>query len=106
MGTVHMIPSGVINDVVERLAANAESVCRRYLPNGRRQGHYWLIGDVQGSPGRSLYVRLKPSGKGAAGKWTDYVALLVMLPRCAWAGFCVGSADSAQHNLLPFGSIA
>ena len=71
MGTVHTIPPDVINDVVERLAANAESVCRRYLPNGRRQGCYWLIGDVHGAPGRSLYVRLKPSGKGAAGKWTD-----------------------------------
>ena len=31
------------------------------------------MGDVEGSPGRSLYVRLHgpESGKGAAGKWTD-----------------------------------
>ncbi len=71
MGTVHAIPPDVISDVVERLAANAEPVCRRYLPNGRRQGHYWLIGNIQGSPGRSLYVRLRPNGKGLAGKWTD-----------------------------------
>jgi Toprim domain len=71
MGTVHIIPPDMISDVVERLAANAESVCRNYLPNGRRQGRYWLIGDVHGSLGRSLYVRLRPSGKGAAGKWTD-----------------------------------
>jgi hypothetical protein len=71
MGTVHTIPPDVINDVVERLAANAEAVCRFYLPNGRRQGRYWQVGDVHGAPGRSLYVRLRPSGKGAAGKWTD-----------------------------------
>jgi Toprim domain len=71
MGKVRSIPPDMISDVVERLAANAEAVCRSYLPNGRRQGRYWHVGDVHGSPGRSLYVRLRPSGKGTAGKWTD-----------------------------------
>ena len=44
-----------------------------YLSNGRRQGRYWLVGDVANTPGRSLFVRLSgpESGKGAAGKWTD-----------------------------------
>ncbi|MGH6867259.1 MAG: DUF7146 domain-containing protein [Methyloceanibacter sp.] len=55
-------------EVARRLGLQAEAVCRYYLPNGRRQGRYWLIGDVAGTPGRSLYVRL--SG-GRAGKWTD-----------------------------------
>lgn len=61
------------SDLARRLARNAESVCRHYLPHGRRQGCYWLIGNVEGTPGRSLYVRLTgpESGKGAAGKWTD-----------------------------------
>ena len=56
-----------------RLARDAEAVCRHYLPAGRREGRYWLVGDVENSPGRSLYVRLcgADSGKGAAGKWTD-----------------------------------
>ncbi len=71
MGTVHTIPPDIISDVVERLAANAETVCRNYLPNGRRQGRYWHVGDVHSAPGRSLYVRLRPIGQGAAGKWTD-----------------------------------
>jgi Toprim domain len=71
MGTVHTIPPEIISDIVVRLAAKAEAVCRSYLPNGRRQGRYWQVGDVHGAPGRSLYVRLRPSGKGAAGKWTD-----------------------------------
>jgi Toprim domain len=71
MGKVHTIPPDIISDIVERLAANAEAICRNYLPNGRRQGLYWHVGDVHGSPGRSLYVRLKASGAGAAGKWTD-----------------------------------
>jgi len=57
----------------QQLAQNAEAVCRHYLSNGRRQGRYWLVGDADNQPGRSLYVRLKgpDSGKGAAGKWTD-----------------------------------
>jgi hypothetical protein len=60
-------------ELAHRLARDAEAVCRRYLSNGRREGRYWLVGDVANTPGRSLFVRLKGpnSGKGAAGKWTD-----------------------------------
>src|ERR1700730_13427408 len=60
-------------DLARRLARDAEAVCRHYLPKGRRSGRYWLIGDVQNTPGRSLYVRLQGPdyGPGAAGKWTD-----------------------------------
>ena len=48
-------------------------MCRHYLPHGRRRGHYWVTGDVDDTPGRSLYVRLSgpDSGPGAAGKWSD-----------------------------------
>ena len=61
------------SDLARRLARDAEAVCRRYLSNGRRQGRYWMVGDVRNTPGRSLFVRLKGahSGKGAAGRWTD-----------------------------------
>ncbi|HEV7228061.1 DUF7146 domain-containing protein [Brevundimonas sp.] len=60
-------------ELAHRLARNAEAVCRHYLPNGRREGRYWLVGDVDNTPGRSLFVRLTGGdrGKGAAGKWTD-----------------------------------
>src|ERR1700738_4265903 len=60
-------------DLARRLARRAEAVCRHYLSNGHREGHYWLVGDAANTPGRSLFVRLKgpDSGKGAAGKWTD-----------------------------------
>lgn len=60
-------------DLAHRLARHAEAVCRHYLSNGRRVGGYWLVGDVDNTPGRSLYVRLSgsESGKGAAGKWSD-----------------------------------
>jgi hypothetical protein len=60
-------------ELAYRLARNAEAVCRYYLSNGRREGRYWMVGDVANTPGRSLYVRLygPPSGKRAAGKWVD-----------------------------------
>jgi hypothetical protein len=60
-------------EMARRLAENAEAVCRHYLPNGRREGRYWLVGDVHGTPGRSLYLLLSSSGdaRGRAGKWTD-----------------------------------
>ena len=61
------------SELGRRLARDAEAVCRHYLPAGRREGRYWLVGDIENSPGRSLYVRLRGPdfGKGAAGKWTD-----------------------------------
>src|ERR1700676_2845577 len=60
-------------ELAHRLARDAAAVCRHYLSNGRREGCYWLIGDVRNTPGRSMFVRLKgpESGRGAAGKWTD-----------------------------------
>ena len=60
-------------DLARRLARTAEAVCRHYLSKGHRSGRYWLIGDVQNTPGHSLYVRLHGPdyGPGAAGKWTD-----------------------------------
>ena len=51
------------------LRGRVEEVCRRYLPHGRRQGRYWVAGDLDGASGRSLFVRLAPPG--VIGKWTD-----------------------------------
>ena len=51
------------------LAAHAEAVCRHYLPQGRKQGRFWIAGNIDGNKGRSLFVRL--SGPGTPGKWTD-----------------------------------
>ena len=61
------------SDLARALARRAEAVCRHYLGEGRRAGPYWTVGDVHGSPGRSLSVGLRGSdhGRGAAGKWTD-----------------------------------
>jgi len=100
--------SGPVAELAHRLAREAEAVCRHYLSNGRREGRYWLVGDVQNSPGRSLFVRLtRPdAGRGTAGKWTDYVAQQVMLRPRAGRPFCEGSAASPQHNLSTSGRVA
>ena len=55
--------------IAAALAERAEEVCRQYLPHGRRQGRYWVAGDLNGARGRSLFVRLR--GPGTPGKFTD-----------------------------------
>lgn len=92
-------------DLARRLARNAEAVCRHYLSNGHREGRYWLVGDVANTRGRSLFVRLSgpDHGKGAAGKWTDYVASRVMLRSPDWALACGRSIAFAQHNVSAWG---
>ncbi|UXT20413.1 DNA primase [Agrobacterium tumefaciens] len=62
------------SNLAYRLGRQAEAVCRHYLSAGRRQGNYWQVGDVRNTPGRSMFVRLKDSPKGPAGKWTDAAA--------------------------------
>lgn len=57
--------------IAHRLGRNAEAVCRHYLSQGYREGRYWMVGNAQNVPGRSLYVRLVDMEKGVAGKWTD-----------------------------------
>jgi hypothetical protein len=93
-------------ELAQRLARDAEAVCRHYLSNGRREGRYWLVGDVRNTPGRSLFVRLKgaESGKGAAGKWTDAATgdhgdlLDVIRESCGLADFR-DVANEARHFL-------
>lgn len=65
--------SSVASELARHLAQEAEAVCRRYLSNGRRSGGYWLVGDINNTPGRSLFVRLNGNayGKTSAGKWVD-----------------------------------
>jgi hypothetical protein len=61
------------SELARRLARDAEAVCRHYLPNGRRVGRYWIVGNARNAPGRSMFVRLTgpQSGPGAQGHWTD-----------------------------------
>jgi hypothetical protein len=94
-------------DLAHRLARDAEAVCRYYLPHGRREGRYWLVGDVADTPGRSLFVRLHgpDHGKGAAGRWQDYVAPRVMLRICDWVRSRGRLTVSTQHNPARWGRL-
>ncbi len=58
-------------ELSKRLAQNVQAVCRHYLPAGKREGRYWMVGNVAGAPGRSLYVRLFETERGAIGNWVD-----------------------------------
>jgi hypothetical protein len=59
------------SELAHRLGRQAEAVCRHYLSNGQRQGNYWQVGDVRNTKGRSMFVRLRDTPKGPAGKWND-----------------------------------
>jgi Toprim domain len=62
---------GSASELARRLAREAEAVCRHYLSKGRRLGNYWIVGDVENTPGRSLFVRLTARDGKRAGRWTD-----------------------------------
>src|SRR5258707_12258274 len=92
-----------------RLARDAEAVCRHYLSNGRRQGRYWLVGDVRNTPGRSMFVRASgpASGPGAAGHWTDAASaehgdlLDVIRESCGLADFRDVADEARRFLSLP-----
>lgn len=98
-----------IADLTEALARNTEAVCRHYLSNGKREGHYWMVGDVRNTPGRSLFVRLKGpvAGKGAAGKWTDAASgehgdlLDIIRESCGLIDFADVAQEARQFLSLP-----
>ncbi len=61
-GVIAMLSASQLAD---RLARDAEAVCRYYLSAGHRAGNYWIVGDVANSKGKSLYVHL--SGRALGG---------------------------------------
>ena len=57
-------------DAVNRAALPyLPSLCRRWLPNGRREGSEYVIGSLGGERGRSLKIRLTGP---KAGMWRDF----------------------------------
>ncbi|GAW36507.1 hypothetical protein RA2_03578 [Roseovarius sp. A-2] len=61
-----------IADLSADLADRAESFCRHYFPQGRKQGNYWQVGDTSGAKGQSLAIRLEAQGGRKAGSWQDF----------------------------------
>jgi phage/plasmid primase-like uncharacterized protein len=95
------------HDLARRLGRQAEAVCRHYLSSGRRQGAYWQVGDVHNTPGRSMFVRLKASPKGPAGKWIDAATgehgdlLDVIRERCRLINFADVAEEARSFLSLP-----
>jgi twinkle protein len=57
------------SDISRLLGAQAESVVRELLPQGKRVGHEWKCGSLSGEPGDSLGVHLTGD---KAGVWSDF----------------------------------
>ncbi|MCY4502467.1 MAG: toprim domain-containing protein [Alphaproteobacteria bacterium] len=53
------------------LAQQTESVCRHYLPAGKKSGNSWVVGNLFNEPGRSLTVCIKGEAR-KLGRWTDH----------------------------------
>jgi 5S rRNA maturation endonuclease (ribonuclease M5) len=51
------------------LRDHAEAVLHYLFPNGRREGHRFVVGDLSGKPGRSLVVELAGERRGL---WMDF----------------------------------
>lgn len=58
-------------EISARLASSAEDVCRRLLPNGRKESGNWCVGSTAGEAGGSL--RIQCSGS-KAGVWADFAS--------------------------------
>lgn len=56
-------------ELAQLLAQDAESIAKMLLPNGRRVGKEWVVGDTEGGAGESLKVHLDGS---KAGVWKDF----------------------------------
>lgn len=97
------------SELARRLARDAEAVCRQYLSNGRRQGRYWIVGDVRNTPGRSMFVRLSGPdfGPGAAGHWRDAASgehgdlLDVIRESCGFVDFRDVAGEARRFLSLP-----
>lgn len=94
-------------DLAHRLGREAEAVCRRYLSAGRRQGQYWQVGDISNNPGRSMFVRLRDSPKGPAGKWVDSATgnhgdlLDIIRESCGFRDFADVADEARRFLTLP-----
>lgn len=92
------------SDLSDRLARDAEAVCRHYLSAGRRYGNYWIVGDTDNNHGRSLYVHLTGA---RAGRWADaatgqYGDLLDLLREtCGLVDFPDVADEARQFLRLP-----
>lgn len=46
-------------EIIELLRERIEDLCMHLLPGGKRQGHEWVCGSVNGEKGKSMHVELR-----------------------------------------------
>lgn len=86
-------------DIAKALASDAESICRRLLPNGKRKGSEWRTGDADGSEGDSLGVHLTGT---KAGVWSDFATgesgdLIGLWMLCTGADLGTACQEAMDH---------
>ncbi|MFZ4687870.1 MAG: DUF7146 domain-containing protein [Polymorphobacter sp.] len=57
-----------VAEIAGQLTAQIENLCHDLLPHGKKHGHEWAIGGVDGSPGASMMVNMGHR----AGVWMDF----------------------------------
>ena len=63
------LPRHDLNAVRAALRQNAEAVLRYLFPQGKQEGHRFLVADISGAPGKSLVVELEGERRGL---WIDF----------------------------------
>lgn len=58
-----------IREIADQLASQAESVCQKLLPGGKRVAREWCVGSVNGEPGQSMKICLEGTKRGV---WSDF----------------------------------
>jgi len=58
-----------ITELSRLLSDRAESVAIHLLPNGKKEHNEWVVGNINGHPGKSCKVRIEGSKKGV---WSDF----------------------------------
>lgn len=56
-------------EINRKLLDRCEEVCLHLLPNGKRRGQNWLVGDISGAAGETLQITMQGS---AAGRFIDF----------------------------------
>ena len=60
-----------VQEIVQMMNDQAEQIARHLLPGGKNEGREWVVGSIDGEPGRSMKVCISGSKVGV---WSDFAA--------------------------------
>jgi len=61
----------LVSELKEALARRAEEVARALYPHGKKEGHYIVVGNIQGEQGKSFRIAVDGQWAGMARDWSD-----------------------------------